>query len=105
MKQWYTHLVEIESIVVELDKMDLSEDEKLHLAYLIDSSLQHTILSVVFSEVSDEDKRIFVKHLSEDDHGKIWQFLNEKVKGIEIKIKKAADDLKKVLEDDLKEVH
>ena len=31
MKQFYAHLIEIESIVVELDKMNLSDAQKLHL--------------------------------------------------------------------------
>lgn len=103
MKQWYSHLIEIESIIVELDQMGLSEQEKLHLAKLVDSSLHHTILDVVLSQLSDEDKRKFINHINENDHDKIWEFLNEKAEDIEIKIKKAVDDLKKELHKDLKD--
>lgn len=102
MKQWYTQLIEIESLNLELDKMELSQDEKLHLSRLIDSSLYHTILDAILSELSEEDKKTFISHLKEDDHDKIWKFLNEKIDNIEIKIKKAASDLKKELESDLK---
>lgn len=101
MKQWYTHLVEIETIIVELDKMDLSKEDKLHLAHLVDSSLHHTILDAVLSQLKEEDKRIFITHLNEGSHDKIWQFLNEKVDGVEDKIKKAAEDLKKELHKDI----
>lgn len=103
MKQFYTHLIEIESILVELDKMDLTDEQKVHLTSLIDSSLHHTVLDAVLSELSDADKRVFLNYLKEDDHGKIWQFLNEKVDNIEDKIKKAADDLTKELHKDLQE--
>lgn len=103
MKQFYTYLVEIESIMVELDEMDLSKQEKLHLAHLIDSNLHHTILNAVFAELSDEDKAKFTEYLSEGSHDKIWQFLNEKVDDIELKIKKAAEDLMAELKKDLKE--
>lgn len=103
MKQFYTHLIEIESIIIELDKLDLSEEQKAHLAGLIDSSLHHTILDAVLSELTPSDKRVFLNHLKEDDHGKIWKFLNEKVDNIEDKIKKAAGDLKTQLHKDLKE--
>ncbi len=103
MKYFYHHLVEIESIIVELDKMELSKDEKLHLAHLIDSNLHHTILDAVFSKLQEKDKKIFIMQLNENNHGKIWKFLNEKVKGIEVDIKQAADGLKKELEGDLKE--
>ncbi len=102
MKYFYTHLVEVESIIVELDKMNLSEEEKLHLATLVDSSLHHTILDAVLSELSASDKRVFIKHLNEGDRDKIWKFLNDKVDGVEIKIKKAADDLKRQLQQDLR---
>lgn len=103
MKKFYAHLVEMESIFIELDRMELSKQEKLHLAHLIDSSLHHTILDAIFSELSDQDKKIFMQHLTKDDHQKIWQFLNEKVDDIEIKIKKAAEDLTAELKKDLTE--
>src|SRR3990167_1424953 len=94
MKYFYTHLIEIESIIVELDKLDLSDDQRIHLTGLIDSSLHHTILDAVLSELKPVDKRIFLTHLQENDHSKIWKFLNEKVENIEDKIKKTAGNLK-----------
>lgn len=103
MKYFYSHILQIESIIMELDKMDLSLEERMHLASLIDSSLHHTILDAILSELSDEDKRAFLHHLKENDHEKIWKFLTEKVDNIEDKIKKAADDLKDELHEDLKE--
>ncbi len=103
MKHFYTHLIEIESINIALDKIDLSSEQRMHLAQLVDSSLHHTILDAVLSQLKDEDKRAFMIHLNENDHDKIWQFLNGKVVDIEVKIKKVADELKKELEKDLKE--
>lgn len=102
MKQFYSHLIEIESLIVELDKLDLADEQKKHLGELIDSSLHHTILDAVLSELSEDDKRIFIKHLEEGDHQKIWQFLNEKIENIEDKIKKAGESLKEELHKDLK---
>lgn len=99
---FYTHLIEIESIIVELDKMDLSKEEKLHLAQLLDSSLHHTILDAIFSQLSEEDKKVFVTHQSSSS-SKIWKFLNEKIDKVEDKIKAAAKDLKEKLHKDLKE--
>ncbi len=103
MKYFYSHLIEIEAIVIKLDKMDLSKEEKLHLTHLIDSSLHHTVLNAILSELSEEDKRLFILHLKENNHDKIWQFLNNKVSGIETKIRKAATDLNKEFMTDLKE--
>jgi len=103
MRYFYSHLIEIESIVSELDKLDLSADQRIHLTGLIDSSLHHTILDAILSQLSAENKRVFLNHLKEDDQSKIWQFLNEKVDNIEEKIKKSADSLKAELQKDLKE--
>ena len=103
MKFFYAHLIEIESLTTKLDELDLSNEEKLHLAKLIDSSLHHTILDAIFSHLSESDKRVFVNHLNENDHDKIWKFLREKVDSIDEKIKKAAERLKGELHKDLQE--
>lgn len=101
-KYFFSHLVEIESLSMELDKLDLTDEQKLHLADLIDSSLHHIILDTILSQLSEEDKRLFLKHVHEDDHDKIWQFLNDKVENIEEKIKKAAEGLVKEMHEDIK---
>lgn len=105
MSFFYSHLIEVDSIILELDKMSLSEEEKLHLARLVDSTLHHTILDAVLSELSESDKRVFMQHLNSGNHDKIWEFLNDKIGGVEDKIKKAAEDLKKELHRDLREAH
>lgn len=102
MSIFYSHLIKIDSIILELDKMDLSEEEKLHLAKLVDSTLHHTILDALLSELSESDKRVFMQHLNFGNHDKIWKFLNDKIEGVEEKIKKTAEDLKKELHQDLR---
>lgn len=102
MKYFYSHLIEIESVISELDKMELSDEEKIHLATLLDSSLHHSILDAILSELGDREKRVFMQHLAKGEHDEIWKFLNEKVEGVEDKIKKAAEDLKIEMRKDLK---
>lgn len=102
MKYFYTHLIEIESIVVELDKLSLSLEQKKHLAHLIDTNIHHSILDAIFSELSENDKRVFVQHLSHESHEQTWKFLNDKIDNIEDKIKKAAGDLRDELHKDIK---
>lgn len=103
MKSFYGHLISVESLIVELDQLDLSEEEKHHLAALIDSSLHHKILDAVLSELGEEEKQKFLFHLSRDEDEKLWELLNSKVDNIEDKIKKAAEDLKSELHKDIKE--
>ncbi len=103
-KHFYSNLVETDSLVVLINKLEITDSEKSHLISLIDSQLHHTILDAVLSELSEEDKRIFLKHLLSEDHKKIWNHLNDKIDNIEEKIKKTAEDLKNVLHKDIKEI-
>ena len=100
---FYNHLIEFESVYVELDSMDLSDAEKKHLAEIIDSNLHHTVLNAILSELSEEDKEKFLSNLGEGDHERIWIHLNDKTDNIEEKIKTAAEGLKKEIHQDLKE--
>lgn len=103
MKHFYSHLIEIDTLIVELDSMDLSEKEKLHLASLIDTNLHHAILDAIFSQLSDRDKTVFLEHLDSKDHQRIWKFLNGKIDKVKEKIKLAAKNLKEELHKDIKE--
>lgn len=104
MAHFYTKFISIESLIAELHEMDLSEEERVHLAALIDSSIHHVILDEVLSNLKDEDKKLFLKLLAEEqEHDKIVNFLNERVDNIEGKIKKVADDLVKEMHEDIKE--
>jgi len=102
-KHFYSHLVETDSLVVLINELDATDEEKSHLIALVDSQLHHTILDAILSELSEEDKKSFLKHLMHEDHDQIWNHLNTKVDNIEEKIKKAAEDLKKELHEDIKE--
>lgn len=104
-KYFFTHLIEYESIFIEFEKLEFSEDEKKHLAHLIDENLHHKVLDAVLSELNEEDKKTFLLHLHKDEHEKIWELLNKRVDNIEDKIKKAAEELKAEIHKDLKEAH
>lgn len=102
-RYFYTHLIEIDSVFIELEKLDLSEIEKKQLAHLIDSNLHHHILDAILSELNMEDKKLFMEHLSKENEKKIWHFLNAKTDNIEEKIKQAVEELKEKLHKDIKE--
>lgn len=101
-KSFYTHIVDTSTLSLELGDMDLTQEERIHLISLINSNLHHEILDLVLSELDEEDKKIFLKHLAHEEHDKVWELLNKKVDNIEEKIKKTAEDLKKELHKDIK---
>jgi len=103
MKHFYSHLVEIETLTVELDKIDLAEHEKHELARLIDSNIHNAVMDAILSKIPDSEKKKFAEIATEEDHQKIWQFLKSRTGDIEADIKKTANDIKKKLHEDVKE--
>lgn len=102
-KHFYSHIIETSSISLELGSMNLSKEERIHLMTLMDATMHNVILDVILSELSDEDKKIFLTHLSSNNHDKIWEHLKKKIVNIEDKIKKAAGELRNELYKDIKE--
>lgn len=102
-KHFFSHLVEIQTIELELDNLTMEEHEKEELKNLIHENIYHAVLDAVLSELSEEDKKAFLEHLITSENDKIWNFINAKVEGIEEKIKKAAEDVKEQIKKDVKE--
>lgn len=103
-KHFYTHLVETDSILIKLHEIGLSEEQKIQLISIVESSLHHTVLDAILSELEEKDKELFLNKIESNNHDETWEFLNNKVDKIEDKIKKAADELTKELHNDIEEV-
>lgn len=100
---FYSKLVNTDSIVEALNELDLSDEERLRLLGIVESSMHHAVLDAILSELPEEDKQSFLQVLTEDDHKKIWDFLYRKIDAIEKKITDAAEGLKKELHEDIEE--
>lgn len=102
-KHFYSHIVETSSISLSLGDMDLTPNERKELITLVEANMHKTIIDIVLSHLSQDDKKAFLLHLSLDHHESIWNLLKVKIVGIEEKIKKAAHDLKKQLHKDIED--
>lgn len=106
MKFFYSHLIEIESVIVKLDELDLTSEQKHHLAGLVDSTIHNTVLDIILSKLSESDKEAFLHRLKKDpEDEEIMNFVNSKVEGIEKDITEAVKKLKEELHEDIKEAH
>lgn len=103
MRYFYSHLIEIESLLIELDCLDLSAKEKEDLAYLADETLHHAILDAIFSRLSEQEKIIFLEHLRNERHDQLWELLNKQIENVEQEIKKVATVVKTDLDQDIKQ--
>lgn len=103
-KYFYSHLVEMESVVLALDELEISEAEKEKLAMLADKQLAHVVIGAILNELTVRDKKIFLANLRYEENDKIWKHLRGKVEKIEEKIIMAAEDLKYDLHKDIGEL-
>lgn len=104
MAYFYSRYIVIEELIEELHSLELSVDERYHLASLIDSSLHHAILDEILSNLSKEEKKVFIAKMNKDPESEeLLDFLNERIENIEEKIKSVSEQLIKQLHKDIKE--
>ncbi len=101
-KNFFDHIVEVDTLHVHIESMDMEPHEKDDIKRIVNDSLYHTILDAILSELSEEDKKVFLSHVVEDNHDKIWGLLNDKIENVEIKIKSAAEVVKKELHEEIR---
>lgn len=104
IRHFYSHIIETESIIIELDKLDLLQEEKKHLIELAEYNIHYAVMDTVLSELSDEDKKAVLSHVHAKKHEEIWKLLNKKINNVEEKILKSAGRVKKELLADIKEL-
>lgn len=103
-KHFYSHIIQIESIYIVLEGLELSKTEKEELILIFEDSVHATVIDVVLSHLSKEDKKTFLSHLAREKHDDIWNLLTEKVDKVEDKIRHAVDKLKDELHKDIQVV-
>ena len=70
---------------------------------MLDSSLHHVILDEILSNLGEADKKMFLKRLHDNpEDEELWDFLNQKIEGVEEKIKKVSEQLVKEMHEDVK---
>lgn len=85
--------------------MNLSDDERGHLLSLAEANIHATVINTVLPELSEADKKIFLKNLVANNHEETWKHLLAKIENAEEKIRKSLQDLKKELLEDIKEAN
>lgn len=101
-KHFYSHLITIETVHIEVSNLDLSDDERKHLEKLSEENLHSKLLDTVLSELKGEDKKIFMKLVHAGDHHSTWRFLNKKTNNLEYLIKEIGGRLVANLHHDIR---
>lgn len=99
---FYDDIIEIESVFIALDELDMKPHEKEELSTLVESQVHHTILDLILSHLSARDKQKFMELHAHKKHDAVWELLNDRIDNVEDKIAKTVEDLKKKLHSDIK---
>jgi Mg/Co/Ni transporter MgtE len=100
-KHFYENIIQINDITLDLAGIELTKEERLHLLALVEANVHSTVINTVLSQLSADDKKIFLKNLIEDDHNQIWTHLNQNTEDLEEKILKSVDGLIKEMREDI----
>lgn len=100
-KQFYSHIVTVDALVIELNSLELTTEERERLLAIAETHLHHTILDAVLEELGQDDKKLFLHSVARDDHHNAWEVLYRNIENVEEKIKKVAEDLKEELKKDI----
>ena len=104
MRHFYSHIVKIEEVTVELDELDLTDSQRKHLAEILDSTVHHIVLDTVLTKLGEEDRMTFLAKLRKDPEDQtLMTYLVERVENIEGEIDIAIVSLKEELIADIKE--
>lgn len=98
---FYDDLVEIDSLYVAIEELGVDEEMRAELESLIDRQLHHTILDLVLSKLTPEDKQLFLDHHSRAEHDKVWGLLRARIENVEDEITRVSKELVKELHEDI----
>lgn len=105
MTYFYSHLIQVDDLVVALEELDLDTHHKHHLSTLADSTIHQSILELILNKLSPTEKVEFVKMINDNPNDpKLILYLKERVEGIEDEIKDTVEKIKQDLHQDIQEV-
>jgi hypothetical protein len=103
-KMFYSHLVEISELEIELNLLDLSHAEKEELISHVHSSIHYRVLDTVLSDLSAKDKKIIINHINNENHEKIWERFFKNASQIEEKIKNTVEDVSREFVEEIEKI-
>lgn len=101
MLVFYERFIEIKPLEVEIASLEISEEEKNNLHFMIAELLHHHTLETILDQLSEEDKQLFLEAVNQNQEMTIATLLKDKVKNYEKVLK---DKLHQVRDDIIEEI-
>jgi len=104
IKHFYSHLIQVNDITLDLGELEMSQEERLHLLSLLNANIHSTVINTVLSQLNEKEKKVFLANLLLNDHEKTLKHIRENSKDFEEKISDAVYKLIKEMQEDIKNV-
>lgn len=105
MNVFYDHLINIHDLHIELDRYELSTEERNELMKLADSAVHHEVFDLLMIELPEEHKVVFLERFATDPSDpELMEFIKSHIPQAEDKIKARSDKVKKDLTEKLREM-
>ncbi|KKS44002.1 MAG: hypothetical protein UV05_C0014G0002 [candidate division CPR1 bacterium GW2011_GWA2_42_17] len=87
MTIFYEQFLTLQNLENQLDSKDLADQGKDQLMQIVISSLHHEVITLILSELPLHSHQIFLLLIkTEPQNPKLWEWLEERIKGIKEKI-------------------
>jgi len=100
-KHFYSHIIETSTLTLEIAELNIDSNQRVHLLSLAEANIHSVVVANVLNNLSDEDKKVFLKNVALEDHDQTWQHLTSKIKNVEDLVRSTAV---KTIEDLLKDI-
>jgi hypothetical protein len=102
-KYFYSHLIDSETLLIKLQVLKLTDEEREHLLEIAHDTLHHHVLDLILSKLNQEEQQQFLTMLLHEQHDEIWEHITKRIENIEDKIRSTVKELQDELHKDIEE--
>lgn len=102
-KNFYDHLVKVESLTIQVNRLDLNPSQKKRVNGLIKSSVHYTLVNTLMSDVPEKERPRAIKTLNSGNYNELWSVFDTKKARVEGNLRKAFENLSREILRDLKD--
>lgn len=104
MTIFYKQFLTLQNLETQLDSKNLGVQEKDQLMQIVISSLHHEVITLILSQLPLHSHQIFLLLIkTEPQNPKLWEWLEERIKGIKEKIAKQIKTVEQEFMEELKD--
>lgn len=100
-----SQFAKIESLLGELDRLGLTQEEQSRVLELVDEIFQHRLLSEVLNEFESEEKIRFLELLDQGSGEEIVGFIKTRVVNVEDRIKIIVEEIHSHVIEDISSIN